>query len=396
MKTQIAIIAAVVTLSVSWQVHADTVDNLQNMLANGEAHGMFRYRFENVDQQGVAEQANASTLLTRLNYTSATLKDVQALIEFDNVSVIGSENYNSTINGYVDHAVVADPKGTELNQASLKYSNDQLEFIAGRQRINLDDQRFVGGVAWRQNEQTFDGYRVVYKPNSALKLDYSYVYNVNRIFGEDSPSGDLHGKLHFANAAYQFNKQLTLTGFAYLFDFDSASALSSQTLGIRAKGAITDSLTYTLSYARQSDYADNAASYDADYLLAELQGRLASVNWTVGYEVLGADNGVSFSTPLATAHKFQGFADKFLATPTEGIEDLYLGVSAKMSGVKLAATYHSYQSNEQSIDYGDEINLSAAYAFAKHANVLLKYANYQADDYATDTDKVWLMLTYKY
>ena len=67
-----------------------------------------------------------------------------------------------------------------------------------------------------------------------------------------------------------------------------------------------------------------------------------------------------------------------------------------MSGVKLAATYHSYQSNEQSIDYGDEINLSAAYAFAKHANVLLKYANYQADDYATDTDKVWLMLTYKY
>lgn len=396
MKTQIAILAAVVTLNMSWQVHADTINSLQDMLANGEAHGMFRYRFENVDQQGVAEQANASTLLTRLNYTSATLKGVQALIEFDNVSVVGSENYNNTVNGYVDHAVVADPKGTELNQASLKYSNEQLEFIAGRQRINLDEQRFVGGVAWRQNEQTFDGYRVVYKPNSAFKLDYSYVYNVNRIFGEDSAKSDLHGKLHFANVAYQFNKHLTLSGFAYLFDFDSASALSSQTLGLRAKGAITDSLTYTLSYARQSDYGDNTTSYNADYLLAELKGRLAAVNWMVGYEVLGTDNGVSFSTPLATAHKFQGFADKFLVTPAEGIEDLYLGVSTKVSGVKLAATYHTYESNEQSIDYGDEINLSAAYVFSKHANVLLKYANYQADDYATDTEKLWLMLTYKY
>ena len=44
-----------------------------------------------------------------------------------------------------------------------------------------------------------------------------------------------------------------------------------------------------------------------------------------GYEVLGADNGVGFATPLATGHKFQGWADKFLTTPGDGIEDVYIG-----------------------------------------------------------------------
>ena len=40
----------------------------------------------------------------------------------------------------------------------------------------------------------------------------------------------------------------------------------------------------------------------------------------------GADKGApftSFQTLLATLHKFQGWADKFLTTPPNGIRDLY-------------------------------------------------------------------------
>ena len=48
--------------------------------------------------------------------------------------------------------------------------------------------------------------------------------------------------------------------------------------------------------------------------------------WRIGggYEVLGADDGAaltSFQTPLATLHKFQGWADKFLTTPPNGIRE---------------------------------------------------------------------------
>lgn len=396
MKTQLSVLTALVTFALSTQVSATEDNGIHNMLANGEVHGMLRYRYENVDQSGIAEQAHASTLLTRINYTTATLKGVSALLEFDNVTEIGNDNYNSTVNGHTDHPVVADPKGTEVNQASLQFKNKELHVVAGRQRINLDDQRFVGGVAWRQNEQTFDGYRVVYKPTESLKFDYSYVFNVNRIFGEDSNKSDLHGKLHFANAAYQVNKQFNVSVFAYLYDFDAALASSTQTMGVRATGQLSDSLSYTLSYATQQDYADNPNSFDADYILAELKGKVSKLGWKVGYELLGSDNNIGFSTPLATGHKFQGFADKFLATPGNGLADLYFGVNGQLADIKLSATYHFFDSDAQSIDYGQELDLTAAYALSSNCNVLFKYAMYNADDYATDTDKVWLMLTHKF
>ena len=105
-------------------------------------------------------------------------------------------------------------------------------------------------------------------------------------------------------------------------------------------------------------------------------------------------NGIkAFSTPLATGHLFQGFADKFLATPMAGIEDSYLKVATRISGVKLTAIYHELEAEEGSMDYGSEFDLIASYKFNKHYSILFKYASYDADEHATDTDKVWLMIT---
>jgi hypothetical protein len=48
----------------------------------------------------------------------------------------------------------------------------------------------------------------------------------------------------------------------------------------------------------------------------EVGTTVASVNVKVGYELLGSDNGeYGFATPLATLHKFNGWADQFLGTP---------------------------------------------------------------------------------
>ncbi|WOC26834.1 alginate export family protein [Pseudoalteromonas sp. N1230-9] len=396
MKTQLSILASLVTVGLSTHVNAVESDGIQSMLKNGQVQGMLRYRYENVEQDGLAERAHASTLLTRFNYKTATLKGVSALLEFDNVTQLGNDNYNSTVNGKLDHPVVADPKGTEVNQASLQFKNEQWQITAGRQRINLDDQRFVGGVAWRQNEQTFDGYRVIYKPTSSIKFDYSYIYNVNRIFGEDSPNSDLHGKLHFGNALFQVRPEFNMSVFAYLYDFDNALTISTQTIGLRATGQFSESLSYTLSYAMQQDYADNPQSFDADYFLAEFKGKVNQVGWKLGYELLGSDNGISFTTPLATGHKFQGFADKFLNTPNVGIADLYFGINGELAKVKLSATYHRFESDEQNTDFGDELDVTALYPVSKDCNLLFKYAHYNADEFATDTDKLWVMLTHKF
>jgi len=149
----------------------------------------FRYRYEGVDQEGIAETAAANTLRSRVTFNSGSVNNVSFKLEMDNVSALGGEQYNSTVNGRGEYPVVADPTGTDFNQAFVAYKNGSFGATAGRQRILLDDQRFVGGVGWRQNEQTYDGLSLAYS-SGAVKGSYSFINNVNRIFGPTGPNAD--------------------------------------------------------------------------------------------------------------------------------------------------------------------------------------------------------------
>ena len=96
---------------------------------------------------------------------------------------------------------------------------------------------------------------------------------------------------------------------------------------------------------------------------------------------------------MATLHAFQGWADKFLATPDNGIEDLYVAVTGKALGADLALVIHDFSAETGGGDWGTELDLSANWAIAKHYAVLLKAATYDADDFSTDASKYWVMLT---
>ncbi|WP_341502477.1 alginate export family protein [Gallaecimonas sp. GXIMD4217] len=369
---------------------AQAADSLTQALTEADLKLNFRYRLEAVDQDGKPEDALASTLRSRITVQTGDWQGLSALAEVDNVSLIGNDSYNSTANGKADYPVVADPKGTDLNQAALKYSwAKDGSVTVGRQRINHNDQRFLGGVGWRQNEQTYDGYRLQTALVDGLHLDYSYLHNVNRIFGPDGAKADLHGAIQALNLTYSAGNH-SLALFGYDLDFDTAAALSSRTLGLRYQGK-ADRLSWVLSYARQSDSGDNSADYDADYWLAELNWALGAVTLGVGYELLGSDNGQAFATPLATLHKFQGFADQFLATPATGIQDAYVKASGSLAGGNWLLAIHDFSADVGGADYGQELDAQFAYPVNKHVKVLAKYAHYNADDLATDTDKLWLM-----
>ncbi|MDN3651894.1 alginate export family protein [Thalassotalea ponticola] len=388
--------AVCLAMLASYQTRANTANSLGNAVKDSQVDVNFRYRLEAVDEDAKSSNALASTLKSRLTVTSGSIANISAKVELDNVTYIGSERFNSTVNGKTDYPVVADPDGTEFNQAFLQYHNNNLTFSAGRQRILLDDQRFVGGVAWRQNEQTFDGYRLQYSPFDKLSLDLSYIYNVNRIFGEDSANSDFHGDIYLLNGKYQINDKHSVTLYNYALDFDNASLQSSNTIGGMYQGQLSLvglGLQVKLAMARQSDAGDNPNNYDADYFLAQVSSKISVVTFTLGHESLGSDNGVGFSTPLATLHAFQGFTDKFLNTPANGVVDNYLKVAWPLYDIKLSAAYHSFDAESGNDDYGDEVNFSAAYAFNKRYSVLAKAAHYNADDLASDTSKFWLMFS---
>jgi hypothetical protein len=361
-----------------------------------------RLRTESVSQSGIARDASAFTLRGRLGFETGKIWSTQLLAEAELVWPLG-ENYNSTVNGKTQFPVVADPEDYDLNRLQLANTSiPDTTVVIGRQRITLDDHRFVGNVGWRQNEQTFDAIRVTNRSIKNLAIDVAYVDQVNRVFGRESAVGRYRGSTWFANAAYQtpYGK---LTGFAYVLDLDLAPTDSSSTIGVRftgehAMGAVK--LGYLASFAAQDEYADNPLNYRDDYYALELAATVHDVSFTAGVELLEGNGVKGFTAPLGTLHRFQGWADKFLTTPANGIDDRYLGVgySRKKTGpldaVSATVSYHWFESDRLGLNYGSELDLQLQLKLRRYT-LLAKYADYSADTFATDTRKVWFQLEYQ-
>lgn len=366
---------------------AEPASSLEQALTDGDATLNLRYRFEFVDQEGLKE-AKASTLKTRLTYETLAYQNASAVLEFDNVTEVLSDDYNSTQNGQTKYAVVADPEYTSINQAYLNYAAPAETTVRlGRQLIILDNQRFVGGVGWRQNEQTYDALTLINKALPQTTITASYVAHVKNIFDKDVDAE--HTLLNISNTSLPAG---TISAYAYLLKD------ISDTYGLRfdGKSPMNDiTLLYTAEYAMQN--ADNAADNDADYLLGELGADIKGITAKLGYELQTSDSGAyAFRTPLGTNHAFNGWADKFLTTPANGLEDLYVTLSTKLAGPNIAVTYHQFDADEGGANYGDEIDFVVGQKFGKNYDATLKLAQYNAEDFSKDTTKVWLMLGAKF
>ena len=366
-----------------------------------------RVRYENVDQAGIAKQADAATVRVRAG-AEAKSGSFSVLVEGQGTLAIDNDYFDGLHLPAV-RPIVADPENIALYRAQVQYKSKPLTLTAGRQKIALDDERFVGAVGFRQNGQTFDAVRAEVTVIPKLKLDTTYAWSQRTIWGVDgagSRQQAVSGDFVFANAGYA-SPIGTVSAFAYLVDEDEAKVfgfrMSSQTYGARLVGSRPvgkAKLGYQLSYAHQTDYHNNPNSYGADYYLADGSIEAKGFKLGGGYEVLGADKGAaltSFQTPLATGFKFQGWADKFLTTPPDGVRDLYgsAGYSVKklgpFSAVTLQAAYHRFESDRVVRHYGNEIDLLAS-AKLRKTTLSVRYADYSADKLATDTRKFWLQM----
>ena len=377
--------------------------SLAKAFTDGKVNLAFRYRYEMVDQDNTLKDADASTLRTRVTFKTADFQGFSFLVQMDDVHTIGINDYNSLRNGKTEYSVIADPKGTDLNQMAVIFKGiTNTEITAGRQRIIRGNARYIGNVGWRQNPQTYDALSVNIKPNDNLKIFYSYIGQVNRIFGPEAgtPTNKWDSESHLLDASYTFGPAATLTVYGYLLDFDNAAGASNDTFGARLAGKLGGDIkfNYVAEFATQSDAGDNPTDYDADYLRLE-----AGVSWSrfgigVGYEVLEGDTVANsrFQTPLATLHGQNGWADQFLGTPTGGIEDVTVTVSAKLLKAKMKLVYHDYSAETGSVDYGDELDFVANWVLSKNYSVLAKFALYSADTYKVDTDKIWVMFSAKF
>lgn len=376
-------------------------DDFTAALVGGKTSANIRLRYEDVNQDNALKDAAAATVRARLGYQTGEFYGFGAFLEAEHLTALGGEAYNSTINGKSAYSVVADPEFTEINQSYLSYSGITDTVIKyGRQRLTLDNYRFIGNVGWRQNEQTYDGFTVVNRSLTQTTVTAGYIYNVNRVFSDDSPVGDFSMSSPIFNVKYDGWRAGTLVGYAYLLDFDNLPANSTRTFGLRFSGGtpfVGDlKALYTLEYASQSDYSDNPDDFNLDYYLVE--GGLNTGRFTakLGYELLSSNGSNVFQTPLATLHAMNGWADQFLTTPADGLQDAYISASTNVAGIKFSGIYHDFRADTGNSRYGTEWDLVATKAIGEHYSIGAKFAAYRAKDFSVDTDKFWLWTEAKF
>lgn len=390
----ISVVASLATLAPTL-LHAQEVES-QSVFGGGRWIAEARYRFEAVDIDNALREARASTLRTQAGFETNPDLALSALVEIEDVHALGDERFDSTINGNDQYNVVADPNGTELNQAYLTLRASGLRARAGRQSIALDNERFIGNVDFRQNEQTYDAL-MTQATTGGNRFTYGYLWRVNRFLSDEHPLGRLDMRTHALNYSLGRLNGDRLTAYAYLLEFEEQplQSAATQTYGISYDGSIdiaTRKLLYRAEYANQSDYADNPAAIDAWYANLEIGLRFAN-QWvvTAGAELLSGDGTAAFQTPLATLHKFNGFADVFAAaTPVAGLEDRYLRVYLPIVGTRLTITFHDFRSDNADLDYGSEIDAELNWRLSSHWLIGVKYADYSAEQFAADTRKGWL------
>jgi hypothetical protein len=391
-KLSLALIATSV-ISAPFAMAEDS--DLTSALTHGKLSANFNLRYEAVEQDNTAKNADAFTLRTRLNYSTGTFNGFSAVAELENSTAL-VDDYKDAIGNGNEFSVIADPDHTELDQAYIAYKGGKLFGKIGRQVITMDNHRFVGHVGWRQDRQTFDAFTLGYQLSEATKVSYAYLTKRNRIFSDEK---DVNSQDHLLNISHKLSAG-KLTGYAYLLEEDKTGGAEINTLGVRYVGAANlgdNKVTYSAEFAQQdNDTADKSANYFA----VEAGTQIASLNVKAGYEVLGSDNGeYGFATPLATLHKFNGWADQFLGTPSQGLQDIYVSVGGKLAGGSWKIIAHDFSADESSStvdDLGSEIDAVYAKAINKTFKVGIKYAAYNAGDVNVDADKVWVWLEAKF
>ena len=380
----------------------DGLEGLEPALRGGDFWLSMRYRFEAVDQDGFAREGRASTMRTHIGYQTAPWHDFVGLVELENVSDIGADDkHNNRKNQEFGRPVTADAPGSSVNQAYLEYGGAPGTTVrAGRQRITLDNERFIARRNWRQRQQVFDAATASVDVTDDLHLFASWVGATNTPFRTRSETDG-----GIVNARYDIPGVGSVTGYWYYVDFAKRflQQFSTSTIGARLTGS-TDigkelELRYTAEYASQADVGDNPNDVDADYLFGEIGLTSGPMRATLGQEVLGGSRrpGDRLTTPFGALHRHNGWADKFTFFPGVGLRDTYLEVGSSDGPMSWAVIAHDFRADATSADLGWELDLTFSYDVSESASVALIVADYHGKDAIApslvDTTKVFLLLS---
>lgn len=389
---------------------------------------IFNSRLSNeyASQMGL-KQSDALTLRTRVGYQTPSYAGFYGLGAFENTWSLDPRNYGNFPAPFNNgHAVIPDARNNQLNQLLLGFNGFNSNVTAGRQEINLDNQRFVGVSDWRQNETTYDAIRVQTTMLENFWLSYTYNWNVNRIYGEYAPTSILNhfpSSNQFINIHYTGLPELgTFGGYLYHLNLGPGAtaarttAAGTQTLSSDTVGVFLDgrykfnqdwSAVYRLEYASQ---ANNGASgpgvaFSENYWRATAGAAYQKYEAGFTFENLGGNGKQGFQTPLATLHPYDGWANDFLTTPAAGLRDYYGYFKASLPGaIDLEAQLHYFTAEHTDTTYGREADIMLSHKINENWTILGEAAFYDGNGhfpgtaatnpFSANITKYWIRVTF--
>lgn len=371
-------------------------------LAGPRLSGDLRLRYQNLERDDFLETGQALTLRFQGTFETDIFDKTSFLAEVEGVAAL-IDDYNDGAGAKPLLPFIPDPEGIELNRLQvISEAIPQTRLTLGRQRLALDDWRFIGAFPFRQNNQSFEAVRVETTAFGPGILDIGYFNKVRRPLGEDNIRGVFTGDSFFSNynlataigrvSLFHYATELETGPSGPLLRIESSKTIGARVLGRRDWDHLT--IVWEGSYAQQSDYSNNPDDYAANYGLAELTVKPKNFEFKFRGEILGSDNGQAVQTPLASLHRFQGFADQFLTTPDDGVRDYSAAVQynfgsiGPVSAIETFARFHWFEADTDGRNYGRELNLSLK-AKVNKTRFGLEYANYNAATFSSDTQTLF-------
>ncbi|MEZ0317628.1 MAG: alginate export family protein [Methylophilaceae bacterium] len=418
----------------------------------GKNLSSFRLRYETVDQDGNGQapkntqplkDAEGLTLRSLVGWQTAPFHNFSFGAQLIGVTKL-VDNYNDRRNninekGREEYPFIVDPNFTDINQLYIDWTGiKNTKFRLGRQQLNLDNVRFIGDIAYRQVMQVFDGVSVLNKSIPDTEVFLAHFEEVTQITTKQRG-----GDLDIANVKYRISPTEFLVGYGYLSNFTDLgfgngwfgpAALNApagttnvnadqgnKTFGLRLDGIhpFNPNLRalYTAEYAKQTDYSGGDDRIDAHYY--KIGGGAGIDNFSIraDQELLSSNNGqYAFQTPFGTNHLFQGWVDKFLTTPKEGIRDNFVTATYRYGDFLFYTDFHVFDSDKdfnqvgggKGDRYGKEWNAAVTYNYSKNIMTKIEYGKYTEDDQyrasavanaagrIRDTEKLWLTAMYTF
>ncbi len=395
---------------------------LSTLLFTAEGYALGEHEFDlglrgrYTDVSEAENNGRAASLLVRLDWEAKWNPQLSTLVEFDSAETWFQDEHRDGLR-FNNEPLVPDVPGDEINQAFLQWRSGQWQTRIGRQRIELANQRFIGSVSFWQNDQTYDALRLRYAFLSNTNLQYIYIDNVNRFWGEDAgtrlrPSdinfdalmgirpaptlGDHEQDTHLLHLEIKEWDYSQVLAWHYDIENKTAAILSNTTSGI---GYRFNHKASTIKYMLEADIAmqerDPLGDNSIPYHRLEVGLGFDSLELHLSQENLGSDNGASFITPLGSIVDFQGWADAFFITPPDGVVDKRLQLDWRFNPFRLDARYHFFESYETGDDFGTELDIDLTWKATDDQTLILRLSNFENNSVRFEDYKS-LSLTWSY